>query len=466
MPAADIAGELRAIVGAANIAESSEVEERYRTDLLRKSRTSPGVVVRPKSTAEVSSVMRVACAAGVSVTALGGGTGLVGGAIADNGGILISFERMREILEIDEVSMTVTAEAGATIQSLQTAVESRDFLLPLDLGSRGTATVGGTIATNAGGTRVLRYGMMRDMVLGLEAVLADGSVVSSLGKSLKDNAGYNWKQLIIGSEGTLGLVTKAVLRLRIAPRSVQTALLAMPSLEAAAKVLRVLQGRLAGRLSSYELMWRNFYEFVTDAQLDKRPPPLPTGSGMYVLVEAQGDAPDDDSAHFSGLLEGLLNDSLIENAVVAQTTRQGNELWTLRDDLIDVMARIKPRYAFDVSMALSDMSRFVADTEERIARDLPNAILMFYGHGGDGNLHVAVGPRGDLANAEARAAAAVYEAVRGVGGSISAEHGIGRYKRPYLAMTRSAAEIDLMRLIKGALDPRNILNPGKVLPDV
>jgi FAD/FMN-containing dehydrogenase len=460
----ELIDQLAAIVGSNGVAVGEAIEERHRTDILRKSRTDPGAVVRPRSTEEVAAVLRLAHGSGTSVTGWGGGTGLVGGGLAAPGGILLSLERMARVVEIDTVSMTVTVEAGAVLQTVQEATEAEGLLLPLDLGARGSATIGGTIATNAGGTRVLRWGMMRDMVLGLEAVLADGTIVSAMGKSLKDNAGYDWKQLMIGSEGTLGIVTRAVLRLRAMPRSTQTALVACASVEDVGAILRFLQARLAGRLSSFELMWRDFYEFVSEGQRDRRPPPLPADAAIYILIEALGDDSDADAAVFGAALEELFDRGLLSDAVVAASERQRSDLWAVRDDLVEVMADIKPRYAYDVSMALSDMAAFVADTQARVRAVLPDARLMFYGHGGDGNLHVTVGPGAGISDAEALSHDAVYAATQAVGGSISAEHGIGTYKQPYIGLTRSPAELALMRSIKAALDPGNILNPGKVVP--
>lgn len=454
---------LEAIVGAGGVAHGESIGERYRTDLLRKSRSDPGAVVRPRSAAEVAAVLRFAHAERIPVTPLGGGTGLVGGGLASPGGIVLDLARMNRIAEIDAVSATVTVEAGAVLQAVQEAVEAQGLLLPLDLGARGSATIGGVIATNAGGVRVLRWGMMRDMVLGLEAVLADGTIVSTMGKSLKDNAGYDWKQLMIGSEGTLGVVTRAVLRLRPLPRTAQTALLATGSVGEVAAILRWLQARLAGRLSSFELMWNDFYAFVSEAQRAQRAPPLPAGHPIYILAEALGDDEAADDAGFTAAIAQLFEDGLVTDAVIAQSERQRADLWAVRDDILDVMAAIKPRFAFDVSMALADMAAFVADTERRVSEAFPGATLMFYGHGGDGNLHVVVGP-GDVPGGAEQANAIVYAATRAVGGSISAEHGIGTYKQPYIGLTRSPAELDLMRVIKRALDPHNILNPGKVLP--
>lgn len=465
MNAEALAARLADIVGISQLYGGSDVEERYCTDILRKSRSAPGFVVRPGCVAEVSEILRLAHAQHIPVTALGGNTGLVGGAIAEEGGILLSLERLNRVIEVDSLSMTATAEAGVSIEAVQNAVAAEGLILPLDLGSRGSATVGGAISTNAGGTRVLRWGMMRDMVLGLEAVLADGTIVSSLGKSLKDNAGYDWKHLLIGTEGTLGIITQAVLRLRPAPRSTQTALVATETVGDAARILRFLQGRLGGQLSSFELMWRNFYEFVTEAQLAKRPRPLPAEHGMFILIEALGDDEESDGLVFNRALEQLFAEGLLADAVIAQSDRQRQDLWAARDDLLEPMALLKPRYAFDVSMAISAMEQFVGEVEAKIHASLPEAIVMFYGHGGDGNLHVAVGAGMDDLRAEALIARAVYESVRGVAGSISAEHGIGRYKRPYISFTRSESELQLMRTIKRALDPAGILNPGKVIPD-
>jgi FAD/FMN-containing dehydrogenase len=440
------------------------IEERYRTDILRKYRADPGVVVRPSNTAEVAAIVHAARQTGVPITALGGGTGLVGGGMAAAGGILLSFERMNRLVELDTMAMTMTIEAGATIGAAQDAAEAEGLFLPIDLGARGTATIGGAISTNAGGIRVLRWGMMRDMVLGLEAVLADGSVVSSLGKSIKDNAGYNWKHLLIGAEGTLGIVTRAVLRLRVKPVSAQTALIGLRNVEDAAVLLRRLQGELPD-LSSFEVMWRNFYDFVSTAQLIKRPRPMSCDHGFYVIVETLGADPARDAAAFEAALERHLEEGLIEDVVIAKSERERSNLWAVREDLIDVMATIKPRYAFDVSMALSDMARFVADSEARLRGVFPDAQIMFYGHAGDGNLHVTVGPGQGSGSVERAINEAVYDAVRAVNGSISAEHGIGHAKRAFIGWTRSPEELVLMRLIKTALDPQNILNPGKVVPD-
>lgn len=452
---------LTELVGEDHAFLAPDIDERYLTDLHRKARSEPSIVVRPADSRQVSEVLRIASTAGLKVTALGGGTGLVGGGIAEDGGLLLSLERLTAITEIDLQSMTMTVEAGVTVEAAQTAAEEHGLLFPLDLGARGSATIGGAVATNAGGTRVLRWGMMREMVLGLEAVLADGTIVSSMVKSLKDNAGYDWKQLMIGSEGTLGIVTRVLLRLRAAPRTSQTALLAVDSVADVAKVLRRLDARLGGRLSSFELMWNDFYSFVTTAQ--KRDLPMPADYPIYVIAEALGDQEDADTEAFNAVLQELIEEGLVLDAVIAQSAKQRSDLWAIRDDLMEPMAQLRPRYSFDVSMALSDMARFVDVVRGELSNALPDATVLLYGHGGDGNLHVTVGTHG-AENGEALANDAVYAATRQVGGSISAEHGVGRYKKPYIGFTRSPAELALMRAVKTALDPDDILNPGKVLP--
>src|ERR1700722_1635226 len=346
--------ELRSIVGAANLFAGGDIEERYTADITRKYHSQPGFVVRPADTAQVVAIVKLAGRHGVPIPPLGGRTGVVGGGMASDGGIVLSLERMNRILEIDEQSMTMTVEAGALLQLVQEAAEAKDFIMPLDLGARGSATIGGNIATNAGGNRVLRWGMAGDMVIGLEAVLADGSVVSSLTKMLKDNAGYRWKDLLVGSEGTLGIITRAVLRLRPLPRSTQTALVAMSGFDCVPRLLRRLEARFAGQLSSFELMWNDFYEYVSKAQLPYRPQPMPPVHALYALIETLGGDPERDMELFQTVLsEGQ------ESGVIAKNTRVCTNLWVLRDDLVVAMRAMQPAVAFDVSMALQDMAAFV-----------------------------------------------------------------------------------------------------------
>jgi FAD/FMN-containing dehydrogenase len=457
---------LAEIVGAANVLIGDDIGDRYRSDFLKKHVAAPAVVLRPASTQEVSEILKLAHREGTPVTAIGGQTGMCGAAMASPGGIALSLERMNRIEEIDPASMTMTVQAGCVLQVAHEAAEAEGVFLPLDLGARGSAMIGGVIGTNAGGNRVLRWGMMRDMVLGLEVVLADGRIVSSLGKMIKDNAGYNWKHLLIGSEGTLGVVTRAVLRLRPLPTTHQTAIVATESFEDTIRLLRKLDASLSGRLSSFELLWGDCYERVVDAQLDqlKRPVPLAKGHGFYTVVEAMGSDKEGDDAQFERALAAELEGGLIVDAAVANSESQRATLWGVRDEMHVGFMNLMPFCNYDVSMAQSVMPTFVARVREDLAQRFPNAVSYFYGHAGDGNLHAIVNPLEPGKPLDSIAVdRIVFGVVRELGGSIAAEHGIGTLRREFLDWTRSEDELWMMRAIKQALDPRGILNPGKVL---
>ena len=460
----DLSEKFAELVGGGNVFTGDAIDERYRIDGMRKYPRRPGYVLRPKTTEQVAEIVKLAAQTGTPITALGGRTGGVGGGTGDNGGILLSLELMNRIIEIDPKSMTMTVEAGVTLQTVHEAAEAAGLLMPLDLGSRGSATIGGNIATNAGGVRVLRWGMMRDMVLGLEAVLANGTVVSSLGKFIKDNAGYNWKHLLIGSEGTLGIVTRAVLRLRPLPQSTQTAMIAFQSFDDAIGLLRRLDAQLGGQLSSFELMWNSFYVLMTETHRAKQQPPLPQTYPVYALIEAMGNDPERDRARFEEALAEALDQGVAADAVIAQSERERANLWTLRDDLVEAFMPMWPFFAMDLSMAQADMTGFVAETQAGIAEHFPEAKIYHFGHAGDGNLHVNVCVGKADKETEKRVYDIVYGAVAKVRGSIAAELGVGREKQPFITLTRSPEEIELMRTIKAALDPRNILNPGIILP--
>lgn len=454
---------LVATVGERHVVSGPAIGERYRTDVLRKYASSPAFLVRPATTQEVADIVIVAGKHGTPVTVIGGQTGTVGGAIPSEGGVAVSLERMNRIEEIDTASMTMTVEAGCILQIAQEAAEAKGGFLPLDLGSRGSATIGGTIASNAGGNRVLRWGMMRDMVIGLEAVLADGTVVSSLTKMIKDNAGYAWKQLLVGSEGTLGIVTRAVLRLRPLPLTNQTALVAATSFDTMIRLLRDLEVRLSGQLSSFELMWGEFYEAMTAAQLPARPRPMETGHAFYALVEKLGGDPEVDLDQFERILAHEIETNVITDAVVAKSERERQALWAVREDMVPGLTPLRPFLVYDVSMALADMERFVTAARSAVEHAFPGARMLFYGHAGDGNLHIIVHFGAETAAHEAAVDRLIFAAVRDVGGSIAAEHGIGVSRQPYLDFTRSPAELELMRRLKVALDPQGILNPGKLV---
>ncbi|TVV76636.1 FAD-binding oxidoreductase [Sphingomonas solaris] len=458
-----LAARLAAIVGDRHLHADEAIGEHYRIDVSRKYQSRPAFLLKPADTEEVAAIVRLASAEGVSITVVGGQTGTVGSAVPADGGIALSLERMNRIVEIDELSMTMTVEAGCILQLAHEAAEARGALLPLDLGARGSATIGGVIGTNAGGNRVLRWGMMRDMVIGLEAVLADGTIVSSLTKMLKDNAGYNWKHLLVGSEGTLGIVTRAVLRLRPLPTSRQTALVATDSFEDIIAVLRRMEVMVSGRLSSFELMWGDFYTAMSEALLVQRPRAMSAEHGFYALVEAMGGDEEADIAQFERALMALIEDGTIKDAVIAQSDSQREAIWAVREDLAPGLAPLRPFSSYDVSMGVADMPAFVEKARANMAAAYPDATMLFYGHAGDGNLHAIVSIGQMDKTIQHGFDTAVFGAVRDVGGSIAAEHGIGVSRAPFLKWTRSESELALMRTLKDAIDPKHILNPGKLL---
>ncbi|MGD0191593.1 MAG: FAD-binding oxidoreductase [Rhizomicrobium sp.] len=451
----DLISRLSDAIGSAHVLTGADAQEKSRGwSRLGK----PLAIVRPASTQEVSTVVRLCHDAKQPLVAWGGKTGLVDGGNAD-GAIALSLERMNTIEAIDAGDATVTVEAGCTLQSLCEAVDDKGLFFPLDLGARGSATIGGNISTNAGGNRVLRYGMMREQVLGLEAVLADGTILSSLNHLIKNNAGYDLKQLFIGTEGTLGIVTRAVLRLRPKPAAQAVALLACDDFDALPRLLRGLEKSLGGALSAFEAMWEDFYTLVT-TEPAKGTPPVPHGHPYYVLAEALGG--DDSLAdRFETALADALERGDASDAVIAKSQAERNRIWALRDDVGQVLQR-GPIFTFDVSLRLSAMKAYVAQVRDELAARWPQSSCVVFGHLGDGNLHVIVGVGDKSRDARKAVEHIVYGALRASHGSISAEHGISLEKRDYLSWSRAESEIALMRTLKRALDPENILNPGKI----
>lgn len=422
----------------------------------------PLAILRPVSTLEVSTILKLAGAAGVAVVPWGGRTGLVDGCLAD-GALALSLERMAAIESIDATAGTMTVQAGCILQTACEAAEAAGLFLPLDLGARGSATIGGNISTNAGGNRVLRYGMMRDMVLGLEAVLADGTVIPAMRPLMKNNTGYDIRQLFIGSEGTLGVVTRAVLRLRPAPVSHDTAFVGVESFDGVARLLRRLERRLGGAMSAFEVMWADFHDLVTRPPARGRPP-LSGPHRFYVLIESLGGDAAADAARFETALSEALEDGDIEDAAIARSGAERAAMWALRDD-VGQTSRDGPIIAFDVSLPIAAMEAYVDRVRAAYTDRWPDlGTPWVFGHLGDGNLHILVRIPSGAGLAERHAIEEmVYGPLPAVGGSISAEHGIGLAKRDWLSLSRSPEEIALMARLKHALDPAGLLNPGKIL---
>ena len=419
----------------------------------------PDVVLRPQSTEQVSAILRICSAAGQALVPLGGKTGMANGHFQTAGEIGLSLERMNAIEEIDPDNRTMTVQAGCILQVAVEAAEELGLLLPLDFGARGSATLGGIVATNAGGNRVIRYGMLRDMVLGLEVVLADGTVVTSLNKMLKNNTGYDIKQWFIGAEGTLGVITRVVLRLRPTPSSQNTALLAVDDFPSVIKLLHSLDASTAGTLSAFEVMWPDFYEFITRAG-SLHTPPLPHGSAYYVLVETLGSDPGRDAERFETVLGQAMEEGLIADAVLTRSQSERNAIWEIRDDVLELF-KLGPIIPFDISVTLDKMESFISDI--RTGMDaLKEPVCVIFGHLGDSNLHVILGAK-NAAEFDYKALEhLLYETVERYQGSVSAEHGVGLAKREQLHRSRSAVELHLMMAMKKMLDPNNILNPNKI----
>ncbi|WP_346796706.1 FAD-binding oxidoreductase [Halomonas sp. Bachu 37] len=452
--------DLMAIVGTEGMLLGEDVSQRS-VDWFTGAPCRAKAIVRPRSTEQLSQVLALCYQADQPVVTHGGMTGIVHGGEAAPDELVISLERMNRIEEVDPVGSTIQVQAGVTLQHVQEAAEEIDMQFPLDLGARGSCTIGGNIATNAGGIRVIRYGMMRQQVLGLEAVLSDGTVVSSLNKMLKNNAGYDLKQLFIGSEGTLGIVTRAVLRLQPRMPSEQTALVAVPSFDALTQLLGLVSHELG--LSAFEALWNNHYKLMT-TESGKHMPLLADDSPFYAIIETLGLDETRDAEYFSQILQKALEAGLITDAVLANSSSQRQGIWAIREDIEVLVKELKPMFSYDVSLPIPHMEAYVETLEQDLEAQWPETgKMVVFGHLGDGNLHIMITVRDDSPESRRQVEQLVYSPLKEYGGSVSAEHGIGLEKRDYLNISRSSEEIALMKRMKIALDPKGLLNPGKVV---
>ncbi|MDZ7668922.1 MAG: FAD-binding oxidoreductase [Gammaproteobacteria bacterium] len=451
----DVIAALTQALGEDGVLTGDAVRERQ-AGIWRRDTIQAKALLRPRNTAQVSEAMKICHAHDQSVVTHGGLTGLVDGALTRPDDVVMSLERMNAIESINTTDRTMIVQSGAVLQQIQERAEDEGLMFPLDLGGRGSCTIGGNIATNAGGNRVIRYGMTRDMVLGLEAVLADGTVMSSMNQMIKNNAGYDLKQLFIGSEGTLGIVTRAVLRLREQPRHQATLFVAVDEFDKLPAFLKHMDAALGGTLSAFEVMWNEFYTLVTTAPAQNQAP-ISQEYPYYVLVEAMG---IDDAVVEAALAEAYER-SLIVDAVIAQSENQRRQLWAMRDDVAQCF-RDGPTVAFDVSLKISDMKAYVAEVRERLQHTFGGHRCYVFGHLGDGNLHLVIGVDDFTSDQRHQVETCVYEPLRAIGGSVSAEHGVGLEKKPYLDISRAPEEVAIMRTLKNALDPKGLLNPGKI----
>lgn len=451
--------DLQQALGAEVVLVGDAVEARYHTDWSGTPPVAPWALVRPRSTEEVSTALRLCHAHRVPVVPQGGLTGLAGGAVPVEGGVAISLERMHAIEDINARSAVMQVQAGATLQAVQEAAVEAGLVFGVDLGARGSCQIGGNVATNAGGNGVLQHGMMREQVLGLEVVLADGTVLPMLRPMIKNNTGYDLKQFFIGAEGTLGVITRVLLRLQPMPQAKATALVAMPSFDQALAVLQRMQRRFGNSVAAFELMWDNFVQ--ASVQWQHLQAPFAERHPFLALIDVDGK----DEASLREAVEEALGEAMeacdVVDAVIAQSQTQAKTLWKLREAPAELNTQMHPPINFDVSLPQSEIGKFADAIQAAFDARWPGHFTLFFGHVGDGNLHVSTdgaSVRGECEAVEAE----LYRVVGAFHGSVSAEHGIGLHKKPFLAMSRTPAELAAMRAIKAALDPLGLMNPGKV----
>ena len=464
---ADLLARFTAIVGDKNAITDPQAQAPYLLEMRDMFRGRTPVVLRPGSVAEVAEILKLANSTSTAIVPQGGNTGLVGGQIPQHGEIVLSLNRLDRVRELDPVSNTMTCEAGVTLLKAREAAASVDRLYPQLLPSEGTCTIGGNLSTNAGGTAALAYGIARSHALGLEVVLADGRVLNNLNKLKKDNTGYDLKNLFIGAEGTLGVITAAVLRLVPRPRSMETAFVGVASPEAALDLLGLATERTAGGVTSFELMLRMGVELVLRHGAGCRDP-LPQAHPWYVLLELSSQARSGLRAVMEEILAEGLERGLVQDATIADSLEQAKGFWRIRELFGEVQRQEGGSIKHDISVPVAAVPAFIAEASAAVTRLIPGSRPLPFGHLGDGNIHYNVAQpvgadkveflkRWDDVNA------VVFAVVAKHGGSISAEHGIGVVKRDLLPKVKDPVAFDLMRTLKRTLDPKGILNPGKVL---
>jgi len=463
---------LRAIVGAAHVLTDGDLTA-WEQDWRKRSRGKALAVVRPADARQVADVVKACAAAGTAIVPQGGNTGLAVGAIPDESGtqVLLSLQRLDEVRSIDGANLTMTVEAGCILQKLQETAREAGFLFPLSLAAEGSCTIGGNLATNAGGTQVVRYGNTRDLCLGLEVVTPQGDIWEGTSGLRKDNTGYDLRDLMIGSEGTLGIITAATMKLYPLPAAQLTAWAAVPSLDHAVKLLGLAHQRLGPGLTGFEVMGQFALSLVARHFPALRVPFIGEADAPYCVLLENSDSESEDHARsrFEALLEAALDQGLVGDAVVAENLTQAHQLWHVRESIPLAQAEEGLNIKHDISIAVSRIPAFVEATDALLQREIPGVRLVNFGHLGDGNLHYNVqAPAGGdnkafLRDNEERINTLVYDAVEAFEGSFSAEHGVGSLKVDKLEKHKSPVALEMMRAIKRGLDPQNILNPGRVI---
>jgi FAD/FMN-containing dehydrogenase len=466
----DFLDSLRAAVGAPHVLTGGDLSA-WEQDWRKRVRGKALAVVRPGSTAEVAAVVRACAAAGTPIVPQGGNTGLVVGGVPDTSGreVVLSLQRMNAVRGIDRENLTMTVDAGCVLQAVQQTAEGAGLMFPLSLAAEGSCTIGGNLSTNAGGTQVLRYGNARELCLGLEVVTAGGEVWDGLAGLRKDNTGYDLRQLFIGSEGTLGIITAATLKLYPKPAATLTAWAAVPTVAQAVRLLELAQSRLGSGLTGFELMGRFPLQLVARHMPQLRVPFVDDSPYGVLLENADHESEGHARAQFEALLEAAIEDGCVTDAVVAESLAQANQLWHVRENIPLAQAQEGLNVKHDISVPISRIPAFCEETDALLAREIPGVRLVNFGHLGDGNLHYNVqapeggDPAAFLRTHEDRVNNLVYDQVHRFGGSISAEHGIGALKVDTLPHYKAPVALEMMRAVKHALDPQGILNPGRVV---
>jgi D-lactate dehydrogenase (cytochrome) len=461
--------KLKNTLGPKGWIEDKEIIEPYLLEERGLFRGESSLLLKPKNTEEVSKILKLCNEYNIKVVPQGGRTGLCGGTIPSENGqeIMLSLERMNKIKDLNEANFTITVEAGCILNTIQNIADEKNFLFPLSLASEGSCTIGGNLSTNAGGINVLRYGMARDLVLGIEVVLANGEIWSNLTSLRKDNRGYDLKQLFIGSEGTLGIITSAVLKLFPAPRNIETALFAIPNTDAAIELLGLARNASADLLNAYELVSRIGMEMVIK-HIPGAKEPIKDKYEWYVLIEFSSSSKNNLRQQMEDLFELALNKKIVFDGVIAESTQQRKELWVLRDGLNEAQKPEGGSIKHDISVPINNVSKFIDNASKCIKKFIPSCRVVAFGHIGDGNIHFNISQplkqdKNEFLNKWNDVNKLVFDIVESLNGSFSAEHGIGKLKRKELQTYNPKIEIDLMKSIKSTFDPNNILNPGKVL---
>ncbi len=471
--------QLKTIVGKAAVITDPQEVTPYATDWRKRYFSMPLAVVKPASTAEIAAVVKLCAATRTAIVPQGGNTGLCGGAtplaaedagrfVSSGAQIVLKLSRLNRVRAVDPVNNTITVEAGCVLANVQQAAAAAGRLFPLSLAAEGSCEIGGNLSTNAGGTAVLRYGNARDLVLGLEVVLPDGQIWDGLRALRKDNTGYDLKQLFVGAEGTLGIITAAVLKLFPRPRARATALVALASPARALELLSHLQGACGDRLTGFELM-SAFCLSLVARHFPATRLPFTHVHPQYVLLELSDTASAENlDATLQEALAKAAERSLVLDAAVAANEAQAAALWALRENIPEAQVHEGQQIKHDISVPISRIAEYIAVTDAELERAFPGVRMVTFGHLGDGNLHYNIAPpagadEGAFMARASEVSRVVHDSVARFSGSISAEHGLGQYKRDEILRYKSPLEMELMRRIKAALDPRGIMNPGKVL---